>query len=217
MWFLVVANVPFQDHTVADLPEILQPDDVLIVNDTRVIAAELQGTRTRGGVSAGVLPTFSSAWTTRHGASCCVCQKIRIGDQIVFTGHDGSAGDPASCVADVIDKAEGGVLTLRFDRSGEELTGTLDAIGRMPLPPYIGTRRQQDGQDVKDYQTIFAQRAGAVAAPTAGLHFTDALLKALADRGITREVVTLHVGGGTFLPVKAEDTTDHKMHSEWGR
>ncbi len=201
----------FLDYTIGDLPDLLRPSDVLVVNDTRVIAAELHGTRTRGEIRAGVSANLlqridDSTWRVLLRPA----KKVQAGDRIMFTR------DTLSCGAEVIDKADGGVVTIRFDVTGDALTARLDAVGRMPLPPYIGTRREQDTQDASDYQTVFAARAGAVAAPTAGLHFTDELLQALKERGITQEVVTLHVGGGTFLPVKVDDTSDHKMHAEWG-
>jgi len=201
----------FRDHHIRDLPSLLRPDDVLVVNNTRVIAAELHGTRVRDDMTAGVSANLLNRIDdTTWQVLLRPAKKVQPGDSILF-----SQGQH-TCEADVLERADGGVVTLRFALAGEALAERLNAVGQMPLPPYIGTRRAQDEQDKADYQTIFAERSGAVAAPTAGLHFTDALLADIKTRGIQSEVVTLHVGGGTFLPVKAEDTDAHIMHSEWG-
>jgi len=199
------------DKGVRDLPLLLEPGDALVFNDTRVIPAQLEGRRLRGDVAAGIsatlhLRTGPAEWR----AFVRPAKKLHSGDTVIFE----NAG--VSLSAEVIAKTEGGEVLLRFDCSGPDLDTAIAAVGHIPLPPYIAQRRGEDEQDRKDYQTIFADRDGAVAAPTAGLHFTSDLLQALNDRGIEQHRVTLHVGAGTFLPVKAEDTEDHRMHAEWG-
>ncbi|MCW6510473.1 tRNA preQ1(34) S-adenosylmethionine ribosyltransferase-isomerase QueA [Lichenifustis flavocetrariae] len=202
---------PFSDHVVRDLPSLLRPGDVLVVNDTRVIPARLIGRRHRGETTARIEVTLhlrESADTWR--AFLRPAKKLAIGERLLF----GEADDLA---AERIGSGEGGEAVLRFDRTGAELDAALDRVGLMPLPPYIARRRAEEKADESDYQTMFATERGAVAAPTAGLHFTPALAAALATQGITMHRVTLHVGAGTFLPVKVDDTADHRMHAEWGR
>jgi S-adenosylmethionine:tRNA ribosyltransferase-isomerase len=199
------------DRGVRDLPDLLEPGDALVFNDTRVIPAQLEGTRLRGDISAGVSVTLHlRAGPDRWKAFARPAKKLQVGDDILFEGFG------TRLTAEVADKADGGEVLLVFDRSGPDLDAAIAGIGHIPLPPYIAQKRGEDEQDRKDYQTIFAERDGAVAAPTAGLHFTTELLQALTDRGIEQHRVTLHVGAGTFLPVKADDTDDHKMHAEWG-
>lgn len=199
------------DLGVRDLPGLLEPGDALVFNDTRVIPAQLEGTRLRGEISAGIGATLHlRAGPDRWKAFVRPAKKLQIGDDVLFEGFG------TRLTAEVADKADGGEVLLVFDRSGPELDAAIASVGHIPLPPYIAQKRGEDDQDRQDYQTIFAEKDGAVAAPTAGLHFTPALLQALEDRGIEQHRVTLHVGAGTFLPVKADNTDDHKMHSEWG-
>jgi S-adenosylmethionine:tRNA ribosyltransferase-isomerase len=204
------------DRTVRDLPARLAPGDALVFNDTRVIPAALSGVRIRGDVRAAVdFNLIKRTGDSRWRAFARPAKRLAEGDRIVF------GGESAVCLAGRLDarvaaKGEAGEVELAFDLEGGYLDDAIAALGRMPLPPYIALKRAAGERDREAYQTIFASRDGAVAAPTAGLHFTAALLAALDARGITRHAVTLHVGAGTFLPVKAEDTADHKMHSEWG-
>ncbi len=213
---LHVASGGLKDAAIRDLPEILKPGDVLVLNDTCVIPAALEGTRTRGGnvakISVNLHKKISRAtWK----AFARPAKRLQIGDEIVF-GKGKNACVLGALDATVKAKGEGGEVTLAFDLAGLDLDNAIQARGSMPLPPYIAAKRAPDLQDITDYQTIFARRDGAVAAPTAGLHFTDVLFDDLAAHGIARQFVTLHVGAGTFLPVKAEETQDHKMHAEWG-
>lgn len=190
------------DHVVRNLPALLAPGDLLVFNDTKVIPARLTGRR---GAATVEVTLHKQDDSTRWRAFARPAKRLRPGDRIVFA-EDFSA--------EVTAKGEAGEVTLRFDRAGGELFAALERHGAMPLPPYMG--RDADARDRTDYQTLFAARPGAVAAPTAGLHFTPELVATLEARGIGRATVTLHVGAGTFLPVKAEDTRDHVMHSEWG-
>jgi S-adenosylmethionine:tRNA ribosyltransferase-isomerase len=203
------ATPPLADATIADLPDLLAPGDVIVVNDTRVIPAALDGVRARGGVSAGVafnLTRRVDAATWRAFAR--PAKKLAVGDVVTFAG--------GALVATVAARLEAGEVVLTFDRAGAALDAAVATVGVVPLPPYIALKRPVGPDDARDYQTIFAARDGAVAAPTAGLHLTPALMDRLAARGIGHAVVTLHVGAGTFLPVKAADTADHTMHAEWG-
>lgn len=201
----------FEDRIVRDLPDRLRPGDVLVVNDTRVVPARLFGRRQRGEASARIEVTLhrreaADLWR----AFLRPAKKVAIGERLVFS-------DTPPFAAEIAGKGEGGEAVLRFDRGGGALDEALDRHGSMPLPPYIARRRAAAAADARDYQTMFAAERGAVAAPTASLHFTPELLAALAARGVAVERVTLHVGAGTFLPVKAENTADHRMHAEWGR
>lgn len=199
------------DAGVGDLPMLLEPGDALVFNDTRVIPAQLEGTRLRGDISAGIGATLHlRSGPDRWKAFVRPAKKLQVGDTVLFEGFE------TRLTAEVADKADGGEVLLVFDRSGADLDAAIAGVGHIPLPPYIAQKRGEDEQDREDYQTIFAARDGAVAAPTAGLHFTPSLLAALEAQGIEQHRVTLHVGAGTFLPVKAEDTVDHKMHAEWG-
>lgn len=192
------------DRSVRDLPDLLRPGDLLLSNDTRVIPARLKGRRGEARVEVTLHKRDGDAvWR----AFARPAKKLRPGDRIVFA-------DDLS--ADVTDKGEAGEVTLAFSCGGPELMAALEAHGTMPLPPYIKRAAGEGSEDRSDYQTVFAARDGAVAAPTAGLHFTPALLEAVETRGVKRALVTLHVGAGTFLPVKADDTDDHVMHTEWG-
>ncbi len=196
-----------RDWRMSDLPELLRPDDVMVFNDTRVIPARLDGRRGEARVEVTLVErTGDDSWLSfAKGA-----KKLKPGQTIAFA---------PDFTAEVMFKEEGGAVALRFNRTGAALMAGLEQYGRMPLPPYI-KRGADDGDEAADrhsYQTTYARHDGAVAAPTAGLHFTEELLARLDARGIAREMVTLHVGAGTFLPVKVEDTRDHVMHSEWGR
>ncbi|MGD8327320.1 MAG: tRNA preQ1(34) S-adenosylmethionine ribosyltransferase-isomerase QueA [Sphingomonadales bacterium] len=194
-----------QDAQVSQLPDLLQPGDILVVNDTKVIPARLKGIRGQARVEI-TLHKRESANVWR--AFVKNAKRLRVGDDI-------HVGDDMS--AHVLDKAEGGEITLRLDcADGVSVEAALQLHGVMPLPPYIASQRSVGSSDNSDYQTIYAQNSGAVAAPTAGLHFTPDLFKALEERGVERLHLTLHVGAGTFLPVKVEDTRDHVMHEEWG-
>ncbi|SLN11379.1 S-adenosylmethionine:tRNA ribosyltransferase-isomerase [Pseudoruegeria aquimaris] len=199
------------DRHVFDLPEILRPGDRLVLNDTKVIPARLEGLRHResaqGPVSARISVTLleprpDGGWL----ALIRPLKKVAIGETIHF--------GEVLC-ARLTDKSEGEAV-LAFDRTGADFDAALQAVGAMPLPPYIAAKRAADAQDKVDYQTVWARNSGAVAAPTASLHFDEALLAALAARGVAFTHVTLHVGAGTFLPVKVDDVSQHKMHSEWG-
>ncbi|MGB3387964.1 MAG: tRNA preQ1(34) S-adenosylmethionine ribosyltransferase-isomerase QueA [Pseudaminobacter sp.] len=205
-----------EDKAVSDLPSLLSPGDVVIFNDTRVIPAQLTGVRRRGEAVAQVEATLHMrAGADRWHAFVRPGKRVAAGDSIHF-GHDENACFLGSLDATVVEKGEGGEVLLAFDVSGPFLDEAIRSVGHVPLPPYIASKRPDDARDRSDYQTIFAREDGAVAAPTAGLHFTPALLAALDERGIERHFVTLHVGAGTFLPVKADDTDEHKMHSEIG-
>jgi S-adenosylmethionine:tRNA ribosyltransferase-isomerase len=201
---LLVEGDQISDRTVLDLPSLLRPGDTLVFNDTRVIPAQLEGRRGEARIGATL---HKREGTREWWAFVRNAKRLRIGDTIEFGG-----GVSASAV----ERNEEGAVLLHFN-GDEPVEVLLDRAGRMPLPPYIASRRPADESDREDYQTMFAREDGAVAAPTAALHFTPRLIEALEKQGIKRETLTLHVGAGTFLPVKAEDTTEHKMHAEWGR
>jgi S-adenosylmethionine:tRNA ribosyltransferase-isomerase len=196
------------DGVVTDLVDWLRPGDRLILNDTRVIPARLEGLRHRGDAASRIEVTLLAPSATPGSWQALVkpLRKVRDGETIVF---------PAGLEATLVAREEGHA-TLSFNLSGDAFDAALAEAGRMPLPPYIEAKRRADAQDREDYQTVWARNTGAVAAPTASLHFDDALLAALDARGIARTHVTLHVGAGTFLPVKVDDVSDHKMHAEWG-
>ncbi|HET6378346.1 MAG TPA: tRNA preQ1(34) S-adenosylmethionine ribosyltransferase-isomerase QueA [Methylocella sp.] len=207
------AEMPFEDSVILNLPNYLAPGDALAVNDTRVIRARLFGMRMRGKDQAKIEATLLA----REGddlwrALARPAKRLKKGDIVRFSG--GSAKEELS--AEVCGRAESGEALLKFSLSGKALDAAVERAGEIPLPPYILSKRRADQRDAEDYQTLFAERPGAVAAPTASLHFTPRLLAALAARGVTLHRVTLHVGAGTFLPVKTEDTSGHKMHAEWG-
>jgi S-adenosylmethionine:tRNA ribosyltransferase-isomerase len=201
---LVVRGRDISDHGVLDLPQLLDPGDVLVFNDTKVIPAQLEGRRGEASIGATL---HKREGPREWQAFLRNAKRARVGDTIDF-------GE--SVAASVIEKSEEGSALLRF-HGDEPVELLLERAGRMPLPPYIASRREVDERDRQDYQTMFAREEGAVAAPTAALHFTDGLLEAFDARGIGRETLTLHVGAGTFLPVKSEKIEDHKMHAEWGR
>ena len=214
---LVVQGPLLQDRGVRDLPDFLRAGDALVVNDTRVIPARLVGIRARGENIARIEATLvrregSNLWRALAKPG----KRLQPGDRIRF----GESSESMACLlasldADVVERDEGEVL-LSFHLDGAHLDEAIERLGHMPLPPYIAARRADDDRDARDYQTIFARETGAVAAPTAGLHFTPELLAAIERKGVAIHRVTLHVGAGTFLPVKVDDTDAHVMHSEWG-
>jgi S-adenosylmethionine:tRNA ribosyltransferase-isomerase len=201
---LLVQGDALADKSVLDLPGLLRPGDVLVFNDTRVIPAQLEGRRGDASVGATLHKRegLRGWWAFIRNA-----KRVKPGDRIDFG---------ASVAASAVEKADDGSVLLHF-HGDEPVEILLERAGRMPLPPYIAGKRPADEADRDDYQTMFAREEGAVAAPTAALHFTDRLIKALDAAEITRETLTLHVGAGTFLPVKADDTSEHRMHAEWGR
>jgi S-adenosylmethionine:tRNA ribosyltransferase-isomerase len=206
------------DRHVRDLSDLLRPGDALVLNDTRVIPARLSGIRVRGETVARIEATLIKREAPdRWRALVRPAKRLEVGDRIRL----GEDSESAACLlaaldAEVEQKGEGGEVTLRFAFTGAALDEAVGNLGAMPLPPYIAGRRPADQRDAVDYQTVYARQEGAVAAPTAGLHFTDALLARLEAGGVARHFVTLHVGAGTFLPVKADDTQGHRMHAEWG-
>jgi S-adenosylmethionine:tRNA ribosyltransferase-isomerase len=209
-------NPEFDDRIVRDLPELLTPGDALVINDTRVIPARLEGERVRDGSTVEIEATLiKRVGPERWQALAKPAKRLQPGDRIRF-GHEGRVCLLGALDATVEEKGEAGEIILRFDFHGPVLDEAVDALGHIPLPPYIAARRPDDEQDRADYQTIFAKHEGSVAAPTAGLHFTEDLFARLETRGVSIHRVTLHVGAGTFLPVKADDTAGHKMHPEWG-
>jgi S-adenosylmethionine:tRNA ribosyltransferase-isomerase len=201
---LLVAGDRLADHLVRDLPGLLRPGDMLVFNDTRVIPAQLEGRRGDARIGATL---HKREGPREWRAFVRNAKRVRDGDRIDF-------GEGVAAIAG--EREEDGSLLLRFE--GEEpVELLLERAGRMPLPPYIAAKRPTDERDAADYQTMFAREKGAVAAPTAALHFTPDLLDGLQAAGIETETLTLHVGAGTFLPVKADDTDEHRMHAEWGR
>ena len=214
---LVVRPEGVEDRIFRDLPQFLRKGDVLVFNNTRVIPAALCGHRIG---RLGTTPKIEALLHMRLDGSRWKAfarpgKKLQEGDRIRF-GNDGKVCLLGNLEATVEEKGEAGEITLRFDFSGPVLDEAIATVGEMPLPPYIAGKRPTDDRDRADYQTMFADKDGAVAAPTAGLHFTPEVMKSLQNIGITVEFVTLHVGAGTFLPVKADDTTEHRMHAEWG-
>ena len=214
---LVVRQDALEDCIFRQLPDLLRAGDVLVFNNTRVIPAALSGHRLG---RLGTTPKIDVLLHMRLDghrwkAFAKPAKKLEKGDRISF-GTEGKLCLIGTLDATVEEKGEAGEVTLAFDFHGPALDEAIAMVGEMPLPPYISGKRGTDEQDKADYQTIFAERQGAVAAPTAGLHFTPQVMKRLQESGISQEFVTLHVGAGTFLPVKAEDTADHRMHAEWG-
>lgn len=210
----------FSDWQVHDLPKLLRAGDLLVLNDTRVIPARLSGVRMRGENASKVDVTLHmreapDVWR----AFARPAKRLAAGDLLRFgVGSDGHASACAlgQLEARIEEKGEGGEIVLRFSLAGAYLDEALQLVGVMPLPPYIASKRPEDARDRSDYQTVYAREDGAVAAPTAGLHMTPGLFDQLAAAGVDHAFVTLHVGAGTFLPVKAEDTRDHRMHAERG-
>jgi S-adenosylmethionine:tRNA ribosyltransferase-isomerase len=204
------------DRIVRDLPNLLRPGDALVFNDTKVIPARLEGERVRGDNAARIeamlhMRVGPAEWL----AFLRPAKRVNTGERIQF-GHSGAVCLLGTLDATVVEKREAGEVLLAFDLSGPALDEAIHAAGHIPLPPYIAGKRAEDERDKADYQTIYASEEGAVAAPTAGLHFTPELFARLDAMGIERHFVTLHVGAGTFLPVKADDTAEHKMHAETG-
>jgi S-adenosylmethionine:tRNA ribosyltransferase-isomerase len=204
------------DRIVADLPALLEPGDQLVVNDTKVISAQLKGRRigqaTEPRIEATLIKRLDGS---RWQALVKPAKKLSTGDVVRF-GSEGKV-----CLVDHLDarvehKGDAGEVTFSFSLHGPTLDSAIADLGSPPLPPYIASKRAPDERDASDYQTMFAVNEGAVAAPTAGLHFTSSLEAALRARGVGIHRITLHVGAGTFLPVKVEDTSGHKMHAEWG-
>jgi S-adenosylmethionine:tRNA ribosyltransferase-isomerase len=206
-----------RDRLVSDLPGWLEPGDQLVVNDTKVISAQLRGRRIGRQAEPKIDATLIKRLDgSRWQALVKPAKKLSPGDVVQF-GNEGRVCLLGYLDAEVERKGDDGEVTLSFSFHGPALDQAIAELGVPPLPPYIASRRAPDEHDAADYQTMFASNDGAVAAPTAGLHFTPALEKALGERGVGIHRVTLHVGAGTFLPVKTEDTETHKMHSEWGR
>jgi S-adenosylmethionine:tRNA ribosyltransferase-isomerase len=201
---LSVEGARLSDHDMLDLPSLLRPGDVLLFNDTKVIPAQLEGRRGEARIGATLHKREGprSWWSFVRNA-----RRLHVGDKVDF--GEGVA-------ASAVERGDDGAFLLQF-HGDEPVEQLLARAGRMPLPPYIASRRATDDADREDYQTMFAREEGAVAAPTAALHFTPRLLDALDKRGIGREIVTLHVGAGTFLPVKTDMVAEHRMHAEWGR
>jgi|SRR5450631_1523306 len=206
-----------EDRSMADLPDLLRAGDCLVVNDSKVIAARLKGRRIgRGTTEPEVEATLHKRIDGSHWRAFILgAKKVQVGDTLRF-GTEGRVCFLGELDAKVSQKDEGGEVSLLFSFHGPVLDQAIAERGTMPLPPYITSRRAPDEQDRVDYQTMFAREDGSVAAPTAGLHFTDALLARLKERDVAIHKVTLHVGAGTFLPVKADDTEGHKMHAEFG-
>jgi len=211
------APAELHDRSVGHLPDLLHPGDALVVNDTKVIPARLRGRRLgRGATEPAIEATLHQRLDgSRWRAFVKPAKRLTEGDVVRF-GEEGRVCFLGQLDATVEAKGDGGEVTLAFAFHGPVLDQAVDERGAMPLPPYIASRRAPDERDRTDYQTVFAQVEGSVAAPTAGLHFTDALISRLMQRGITLHKVTLHVGAGTFLPVKAADTAAHRMHAEQG-
>jgi S-adenosylmethionine:tRNA ribosyltransferase-isomerase len=205
------------DRAVSDLPDLLRAGDMLVFNDTKVIPARLSGLRDRDGLRVAVHATLLQRLSPdRWTALMKPGKRLRVGDRVRF----GETSDSA-CALDVLDatvaaKGDDGAVTLAFDLAGAVLDEAIMRLGAMPLPPYIAALRAEDERDRQDYQTVYAREDGSVAAPTAGLHFTPELLHRLDAKGIGRSFVTLHVGAGTFLPVKTDAVADHRMHAETG-
>jgi S-adenosylmethionine:tRNA ribosyltransferase-isomerase len=209
-------DADLNDKNVRDLPSLLEPGDALVFNDTRVIPAALSGVRIRGETQAKVdfnltKQVSENSWR----AFARPAKRLEAGDRVHF-GHSGESCRLGGLDATVSQKGEAGEVELAFDLSGDALDDAIKAVGVMPLPPYIALKREAGERDRETYQTIYASKDGAVAAPTAGLHFTPELLDAIAARDVSKHFVTLHVGPGTFLPVKTDDTDAHVMHAEWG-
>ncbi|MFZ0811953.1 tRNA preQ1(34) S-adenosylmethionine ribosyltransferase-isomerase QueA [Bradyrhizobium sp.] len=213
---VVEPGASLHDRGISDLPQWLKAGDQLVVNDTKVISAQLRGRRlgreTEPKIEATLIKRLDGS---RWQALVKPAKKLSRGDVVRF-GNEGRVCLLGHLDAEVEDKGEDGAVTLSFSFHGPTLDSAISDLGSPPLPPYIASKRAPDEHDADDYQTMFAVNEGAVAAPTAGLHFTPALEAALREHGVGLHRITLHVGAGTFLPVKADDTSEHKMHSEWG-
>ena len=201
---LYINGMSLSDKTMLDLPDLLRPNDVLVFNDTKVIPARLYGMRGEAAIEMTLFKQVNlSTWETLVKNA----RRLHTGDVVQFT---------PDFYATVLNKTDTGSVVVQFNVAGADLFAMLHTIGTMPLPPYIKRERGGKESDKSDYQTMYARHEGAVAAPTAGLHFTPRLFDALEKKGIKKEFITLHVGGGTFLPVKVEDTDNHHMHAEYG-
>ena len=208
---LLADGAATHDRHVHDLPDILRAGDLLVFNDTQVIPARLFGSRTRASADGPGTARVEATLIERRGPDLWAAlarpgRKLRMGDVLNFRDLD----------AELVEKGADGQVLLRFDRGGADLDAAIALAGEMPLPPYIAARRPADAADREDYQTVFARRPGAVAAPTASLHFDEDLLDRLDAAGVQNTRVTLHVGAGTFLPVTVDDVSAHRMHAEWG-
>jgi S-adenosylmethionine:tRNA ribosyltransferase-isomerase len=209
-------TVELEDRIVRDLPDLLRPGDALVFNDTRVIRAALHGERMRGESRAAISFNLHKRLDeSRWRAFARPAKRLTPGDRIRF-GNEGRVCLLGNLDATVAQVGEAGEVELSFSLHGAYLDEAIEALGDPPLPPYIAGKRAVEPEDAERYQTVYARREGAVAAPTAGLHFTPELLAALDARGTSRHFVTLHVGAGTFLPVKTDHTAEHRMHAEWG-
>ncbi len=214
---LVIRPDGLEDRVFRDLPDLLAPGDLLVFNDTRVIPAQLSGLRFRDGVEEGArigVTLIRRADDSTWRGLARPAKRLAPGDRVRF-GGTGAVCVMATLDATVIGR-EGAEVELAFDLSGTALDEAIANVGAMPLPPYIAAKRPVADSDAADYQTIYARREGAVAAPTAGLHFTDRVFADLEARGVSKAFVTLHVGPGTFLPVTVDEIANHKMHAEWG-
>jgi S-adenosylmethionine:tRNA ribosyltransferase-isomerase len=208
---LVVQGGAIEDHHFYDLPQFLKAGDRLVLNDTKVIPARLNGQRRRVSDQGETFAKVEVTLLSLDGQGDWLAlakpgRRVKEGETVVFSN---------TLSAEVLSKTSDGIK-LRFSLSGEEFDAELARLGQMPLPPYIAAKRAADAQDTDDYQTVFAEHSGAVAAPTASLHFDQSILDSLTEMGVSFSKVTLHVGAGTFLPVKTDDVSDHKMHAEWG-
>jgi S-adenosylmethionine:tRNA ribosyltransferase-isomerase len=211
------------DHVVRELPDFLRPGDALVFNDTRVIPARLSGLR-EGRTTGGADGTPVAVEATLHrrvspsrwSAFMRPGKRLKVGDRVAFGSRDDRACELDRLDATVAEKHDGGEVILAFDLSGPDLDIGIARHGDMPLPPYIAAKRGEDERDRADYQTVYAREDGSVAAPTAGLHFTPDLLERVKAKGVSLHFVTLHVGAGTFLPVKTDDLSEHRMHAEFG-
>jgi S-adenosylmethionine:tRNA ribosyltransferase-isomerase len=214
---VVRPDAPFVDRIVRELPDLLRPGDALVFNDTKVIPARLSGARIRDDLSIRVEATLHKRLSpSRWTAFMKPGKRLKPGDRLMF----GETGDVA-CELDrldatLVEKLDDGEVVLEFDLAGPALDQAIALHGRMPLPPYIAGRRAEDERDFRDYQTVYARADGSIAAPTAGLHFTPTLIERLKAWGVSTHFVTLHVGAGTFLPVKTDEVSDHRMHAERG-
>ncbi|MGE3709540.1 MAG: tRNA preQ1(34) S-adenosylmethionine ribosyltransferase-isomerase QueA [Hyphomicrobiaceae bacterium] len=212
---MLVVGDDLRDCTVRDLVMILRPGDALVVNDTRVIPAALRGVRLREDARAAIdFNLIKRIGPSQWRAFARPAKRLKTGDIVQFS-EPGRVCFAGELEATVTEKGEAGEVELAFSLSGSFLDDAIAERGTVPLPPYIALKREPDETDRASYQTIYAEKEGAVAAPTAGLHFTPEVMQRLHERGVACHTVTLHVGAGTFLPVKADDTTEHKMHAEW--
>ncbi len=215
----VMSDGSLEDHIFKTLPQFFKKGDVLVFNDSRVLPAALKGKRLRGDAEAQVqLNLHKRVSDNEWFAFAKPAKRMKVGDRLRFGDHEGSSQPcfEGQLEATITDTPGGGEILVKFDVSGVHLDEALKLVGEMPLPPYIASKRAAGSIDKETYQTVYASHDGSVAAPTAGLHFTDELLEALKDIGAQLQFVTLHVGAGTFLPVKVDDIKSHKMHAEWG-